>query len=351
MRRRSTDLRRGLLSLAVLLTAGSQAFAGRASDLAHRWIASEKSAQYRAVGSWEERQCDGHMATASIELRRRPGAIWVRVTRGTPAAQGVQYADTGQGVDIWVPSEKRLYKLKEATAAMAVPRLYGIEPAAAQGEMRYVGEETIANRPAYRLRIALKTRRPVVHDVWVDKARFVALKIATQHGGRPWRVMQFDHFNGEAELGDDDFRVQAPDDAKVVQGGAGRRAEPMRIGSAQDAAQQYGVRVMSPTWLPAGYAFDAVLTSQPHPAGLLRRRILVRFVKGDRVLVLMMGQTGPKTEADEDEPDTPTKPTEVKPGLFLWVKEAVRLVLVGPRDIDGGELRRCAESVTWHDAG
>jgi hypothetical protein len=359
MRPRKTEGRRaaavrGIVAASVLaLVAGlslcAPASAVTPAELAKRWAANEHSAQYRLTGAFETLSADGSMTSCAVEMRRKNGWEFLRFAEAPPYYQGAQVSDQGTHAAVYVPSEERVYDFAEAARNPHAQRLSHNDRAAREGEVRYLGEESVAGRPTWRLSCSAR-RGAGSLEVWVDQQHLVALRWIQKVGERVSEQYSAEHVNFDPRMGDDELAVSAPDSATTVSVGQGKRADVVRIGSPSDLRAKTGVRAMIPTWLPDGFRFDTVLLAPPAQAGqVLRRRVIMRYIKGNGVLVLAMGANPPRADANSAEPQAPGEPTEVKPGVYFWVKYNVRLALIGPRDTSGADLRRCAESVDWYD--
>lgn len=348
---RSSELARlrpsGWCLLALVLATRGWALEPR--ELVKRWAKAERTVSFRCVGTLLERQCDGSPMTVSVELLRRQGRELVKVAKAAPFYQGLQLSDAPPNMCMYVPAEQRLYRRPEADGNHG-PRRYGlIDAALNKGEVTYVGDETIAGRATWHVTITSRGGDGVVHDLWIDQNQFVALKVASKLRGTVFRQATVDNINFQVQIGEDDLKVHAPADAQVCELGAGKRPEPTRLGLPAAVRERLGLRAMTLHSLPTGYHLDAVLLAPPTQWHAFRRRVLLRYVDGDRTIILGMGLNGPRGEREKDEPDAPAEPKEVKPGVWFWVKSNVRLALIGPRDADRAEMKRAAYSVDWYD--
>ena len=349
MQRSKTSLAGRLALLVVLaLPPGAARAGGSASELVKRWMTAEHAATFRAVGQGEEQQTDGETVSVGIEMRRRAGAELIKVVSGPAFYQGAQISDRGTRSAVWLPSEHRVYEWESAGRQSFSQHLQTIEHAS-HGDARDLGEETVCGRATRHLTVTSR-RSDSVLEAWVDSEQMVALKLSLRHGDRVWRSYSFENVNFAPGLSDGDLDPDAPSSAAVVSLAAGKRGDPVRLGTPAELRAQTGLRSMIPSWLPDGFRFDTILLSPPQQVpNLFRRRVMVRYIKGNRVLVLLMGANAPKAERESGEPEAPTTPTEVKPGVFFWVKANVRLALIGPRDTSSDDLKRCANSVEWYD--
>jgi hypothetical protein len=191
----------------------------------------------------------------------------------------------------------------------------------------------------------------MTHDVWVHQKRFVALRWVVRVNGRTWRNVGFENIKFDVDLSDDDFQTGAPEGVTTVQVRRGQPVRSLELASPDEVRRVVGVRVLQPKWVPGGYRLTGYSVAPPSPMSLFRRRVSVRYAAGERIILLSMGPLMPRGEREPGEREASSQPTEVRPGVYFWTKHNVRLALIGPRDADRDDLRRCAESVDWYADG
>ncbi len=337
--------------LAILVAAaGSSAAAQTAESVLEAYLQSLTQATYTAVERLQERQADGTLVGVLNEVRVRPGQERSTFYQAPGPFKGVVQTDDGHKLVIYMPAERRAYLYGSRAAGAAQRRRTELTKLRERFELSLVARETVAERPAFHLSFTPKSGRGPTLDVWIDSTEYVALRQDLLSHGRVWRKSEFARVNFQPGLGDDDFRFQPPDGVKVVKGGDGqdgRGAPPIVVDSPDKVRQMTGLRVLQPSYVPDDFALEGYLIFPPPPTGVFHRRLAVKYIRDGRVIMLNQGITAPGRRVTTP---PPPDPTEIKPGVFFWSKHEIRLLLIGPRELDRGDLRRCAESVDWYDA-
>ncbi|MBI5833812.1 MAG: hypothetical protein HZB16_16085 [Armatimonadetes bacterium] len=328
------------------LLASHGALALDAGEIAAAWVAHEASACYRAVGTLDERQTDAGLVTVGVEVRRRGGQEFIKVTRGSTYAMGCQMNDRGQSSAVYLPSEGRVYRYGSAKTGRA-HRLGVLEWMIKGGSSELVGDDNVAGRSCYRLKVSGGRDKSHIYEAWIDKTEFVALRLIVSWRGRIWRAISYDNVNFQAQLSDSDLDVQAGSATEVDMGHP--KVGPVCFASGEDLRKRTGIRLLVPSYLPDGYQFHSISLTPPFPMNPFRRRVMVCYNYGPNLLMLVMGGNPPRGEREVGEPEPPKTPTEVRPKLFFWVKYDVRMALIGPRDGASDSLKRTADSVDWYD--
>lgn len=337
-----------LMVAGLALCAGRVALALEAGELASAWVAHEGTVTYRAVGTLDERQTDASLVSVGVEVRRRSGQEFVKVTRASSYSMGCQMNDRGQTSAVYLPSENRVYRYGGGGKSGRAHRLGVLDWIVKSGTPELLDDDKVAGRSCYRLKIAGGRDKSHIYEAWIDKTEYVALRLIVSWRGRIWRAISYDNVNFQAQLGDADMDVQAGS-ATVVEMGRPPKVGPICYASGDDLRKRTGIRLLVPKWLPDGYEFQSISITPPFPMNPFRRRIMVGYNNGQHLMMLVMGSNPPRGEREVGEPEPPKTPTEVRPKLFFWVKHDLRLALIGPREMASDDLKATADSVDWYD--
>ncbi|MBI2302826.1 MAG: hypothetical protein HYU66_28300 [Armatimonadetes bacterium] len=341
------------LAVACLLLRGAFADATGESIL-EQHVAHLGSGEYTASQTIVDRQSDGQYVRVSAELRHRGSRELTRYVGGTPPYLGVVLNDDGKRYLMFLPSDRRgyVYPSREGwRRGRGDPMQYWRD----RYDVDYVGDEQVAGRRANHLRLCPKTAGRNQMDFWIDPATWISLRFRLAARGQVSHETVTTRITYNPGLRDGDLHYDLPDGVPVVTmpkpGDRTARAEPLRFASPDDVRRRFGIRLMQPTYLPTGYRRDTqpYLIYPPMPGNVFRRRVSVMHVNGNDAVVLTLGGM-PIDRHEGDSGEADTEPREVKPGVFFWVKEHVRLALIGPRGVDSKELRRSADSVAWCSA-
>lgn len=322
-----------------------------AEDVMDSYLANYGKVVYTASEYLQERQTDGETAKVVNLIRQKSGRDYSKFLYGGSAHKGIVTADDGSKLVIYIPNEARLYEYGSDAERAQSRRRHELEMLRSRFDLSYVGTETVADRTSHHLRLTPKEGRGPTVDVWIDAARYVALRQEVKSGDRIWRASRFKRVDYDPELSDGDFRFTPPTGTKRIQVEAGPGApfpEGYDYSSPHDVRRKAGYRIMEPSYVPPGFSRQAYQVGAPRPGSLFHRRLSVRYLKGNDMLMVNQGIVGPIGRRPGGEPD---KPTRMKPGVWFWTKHEIRLLLIGPRDYNDDELRKCAESVDWYDAG
>mgnify|MGYP001263623193 FL=1 len=263
-----------LVLAGLVILASRAASALDADEIAAAWVAHEGTATYRAVGTLDERQTDASLISVGIEVRRRAGQELIKVTRGSSYAQGVQMNDRGQSSAVYVPSESRVYRYGGGGKAGRSHRLGVLEWMVKGGSHELVGDDKVAGRSVYRLKVTAGRDRSHIYEAWIDKSEFVALRLIISWRGRIWRAISYDNVNFQAQLGDSDLDVQAGSATDVDM--AHPRVPPIFYSSGEDLRKRTGIRLLVPKTLPDGYCYSSICITPPFPMNPFRRREIGR---------------------------------------------------------------------------
>ncbi len=337
----------GCCALAATLAFGAPS----ADSIMDAYLANYGKVVFSASEFLQERQTDGETAKVVNLIRQKPGRDYSKFLYGAAPHKGIVTADDGSRQVIYIPNESRLYEYPSGAEQAQARRRSELSRLRERFETSYVGRENIADRPCHHLRQTPKEGRGPTVDVRIDAARFVALRQEVKSGDRIWRASRFKRVDYEVELSDGDFRFTPPAGTSRIKAAphpGDRAAAGFDYDTAGEVRRKAGFRIMEPSFVPPGFGRDAYQVGAPRPGALFHRRLSVRYLKDNDVLMVSQGIAGPIARRPGDEP---TRPTQMKPGVFFWTKHEIRLLLIGPRDHDADELRKCAESVDWYDAG
>ena len=191
-------------------------------------------------------------------------------------------------------------------------------------------------------------------DLWIDTTEWVVLRREMRFAEEAVAISSACRrirFRPGFEASD--FQVRGPAGTETIQVGPptahGDGDMAFRYQSAAEVSAKAGMRVLQPdpATIPRGFRCEGHFVHPPSPGSVFRRRVTTRYVQGDQVISLNQGPMSPREWRDRDRQG---EPREIKPGVFFWVKHNLRLVLIGPREADRDQLRRCAASVDWRDA-
>lgn len=329
-----------LLTLLVAAVAQSQS----ADSLLDEHLDQLRRLSYVSRESVLEYQADGRPVRIEAEVRRRAGKEFIRYLSGPEPYRNVVFSDDGRRYLIYIPAEGRAYRY--GTPGVVERRRFEFRHLRTKCSARLEEPESVAARRALHLRfVPREAGWPETH-LWLDASTKAVLRYRQMLRGRVWSEVETERIDYDRPPSEDELSYTVPDGTEVVPMpafGRGTHPEPIRFASAAELRRRTGLRVMAPTYLPQGFRrMDRpYMLHAPMPGNVVRRRLSVGHVSGNRILMLTQS-AAPGTAGQEA-----TAPKEVRPGIFFWTRDGVRLALVGPRDIDRNELQRCAESVDW----
>jgi len=180
------------------------------------------------------------------------------------------------------------------------------------------GEDTIAGRRAYRIRIARRDGDPIpVRKLWIDRTSFVELKSERYaEDGRVTYVTALDRINLAPELQSGIFRFQPPPNLRPRVAPA-----PRFCGALADAQEQAGFEAIPPSRVPRGFE-------------LLDRSVCVHEHDGHPVLLLRYTNGLDSFSMFQRRLPPDWKPPEKQPGRHrgaarTWVFRSFHFTLVG----------------------
>ena len=339
----------GVCALAVTLAMGSPS----ADTVMDEYLDHYGKVAYSASEFLQERQTDGETARVVNVVRQKPGRDYSRFLYSTPAAhKGIVSADDGSKLVIYVPNESRIYEYPSGAEKAQGRRRTELQRLRDKFDVVYKGTEIVADRTCHHIQLKPKEGRGPSVDVWIDADQFVALRQEVKSGDRVWRASRFKKVDFGVSFSDSDFRFTPPSGTnrvKIEPHPGGPRSQGYDYDTASEVRSQAGFRIMEPSYVPPGFRRQTYQVGEPRPGALFHRRLAVRFANGNQMLILNQGINGPIHRGPGG--DEPERPVQMKPGLFFWTLHEIRLLLIGPRDYDSDELRKCAESVDWYDAG
>jgi len=322
-----------------------------AEDVMDAYLANYGKVVYTASEFLQERQTDGETAKVVNLVRQKPGRDYSKFLYGGSAHKGIVTADDGSKLVIYIPNESRIYEYGSSAERSQARRRGELQLLREKFDLAYVGSETVADRTCHHIRLTPKEGRGPTVDVWIDASRYIALRQEVKSGDRVWRASRFKSVDYDPALSDPDFRFTPPPGTSRIKldarGGGPHGPEGYDYDTAPDVRRKAGFRIMEPSYVPPGFSRQAYQVGAPRPGSLFHRRLSVRYLKGNDMIMVNQGIAGPIGRRPGGEPD---RPTQMKPGVYFWTKHEIRLLLIGPRDYDDAELRRCAESVDWYDS-
>ncbi|NUP98458.1 MAG: DUF2092 domain-containing protein [Armatimonadetes bacterium] len=341
---------RGGLLTALLLLASAAWPAPSATTILTQYLQRLGRAEYTASEVISERQADGTPIVVRSEVKHKAGRERFAFTKGPGPYRGVVAADDGNRHVVYMPAEKRAYYYPSVASTFEQRRRKELGEAGERFELALLGQETVAGRTTWHLRLTARKQPGPRVDVWIDSQQFVALRQETRVRDQLWRSSVFQQVDFSPNLPANAFAFEAPDgvqQVKVTSEAETARVPTMRFASARELRGRVGVRAMQPKYIPEGFRFDSLLLYPPAPSNPFHRRLAARYVRGTSVLVLNQGAMPPGR--GRGGPLPPSEPREVKPNVLFWSKQNLRLLLIGPRDLGADELRRAANSVDWYD--
>lgn len=335
------------VSLAVLLLTATLAPAQNADEIIDRYIETVSRSQYAGVQGIRDRQTDGELASVIAYTHCRGGRERQKYDRHR-AYDGTVIGEQDGYRIVYIPCEKRLYRWRGAPSA--AEREHELRRRFDWFEAEYAGSETVAGRRAHKIRLKPKGGRGPDGLLWIDAEQFVRLGTKLSIGDTTLFDYRFERISFRP-VRDDELRYDPPDGVTVIDmpsyerrrdGERRREAQPppMRYTSAAEFYRRTGVRPMVLGRLPEGFRLDGFLHHPPEPDNVFRRRISMHYLRGEQLVLLTMGGFPGGEPVGET-------PREVRPKVFFWRKGAVRLALIGPRELSSEALRGAAESVRW----
>lgn len=306
---------------------------------------------YTAVEQLEERQADNTLAKVTNSVKQAPGKERSAYVSGPTAYRGVIMADDGKQLKIYIPVEKRCYVFGSHSRYAAKRRQEELVRLRDKFDARLVGQQTVAGRPSWHVKLTSKAKDGPELDVWIDSREYVALRQDLRSRGNTWRRSEYSRVNFGASLAAKEFEYNPPGGTKIIKM-PGRNEEdqhpsPYQLKSPGEVREKANLRLLQPKYLPPSYTFDGIYLYPPTPNGIFQRRLATRYVSGGNVLMFNQGVVLPGRRGGVPH-KPPTEPTELRPGVLFWAKYGIRCLLIGPRGLDGNELMKCAESVDWY---
>lgn len=224
---------------------------GKAIDILRQAVLARGEVSYSAVATVVDHE-SGQSARAFTEIRLcKPGGKQrIQVRDGQDHLIVLRVAE---GTTQWEHYEVRGVLVKRILPSMSERRerdLENLDILARNFSAKLVGMETVAGRPAYRIRIDRPGNPSViVRQFWIDKRTYLELKSERYDGGALSGSTTLTRVNFSPEYPPGSFSFQPPANLtpKVAGGGAFR-------GSLAQAQKQVGFAAVLPTTVPSGFA-------------------------------------------------------------------------------------------------
>lgn len=224
----------------------------RAIDILRRAVLARGEVNYSAVATVVDRESGrGARAFTEIRLCKQGGKQRIKVSDGENRLIVVRVSD---GATLWEHYEVRGILVKRTLPSMSERRERDLESLAILARnfsAKLVGTETVAGRPAYRIRIDRPgSPSATVRQFWIDKRTYLELKAERYgEGGGVVDSTALTNVNFSPEYPPGCFDFQRPPNLipKVVDDTAFR-------GSLAEAEKHAGFTAIRPKTVPAGFA-------------------------------------------------------------------------------------------------